>query len=217
MKWTRALGSGASVAGALCVVMALAGCGDDGGGDDNAGGAGSGDMTAAPTGGGGTTGGGTTGTGTTGTGTTGTDPDAGAAFDPADLIGMFQPTCDSTITAETSCGGTTCPAAGMFASFTCTVSCCIDDQCGTRSAVEGMVTECALPPPPAVEDPSCPAYVGMAMGGNPLELPGCCTPEGVCGVISSISNTCITQSMFLSDLQPGGPCDGSDADADAGM
>lgn len=221
MKWTRALGSSAARVAALYVAVTLAGCGGDDSGEDSSGGAGaSGDMTATPTGAGGTTGSSTTGTGsgtgTTGTGTTGADPDAGAAFNPADLISMFQPTCDSTITAETSCGGTTCPAPGMLAALTCTISCCVDNQCGTRSAAEGMVSDCAAPAEP---DPSCPAYVGMGMGGNGLELPGCCTPEGVCGVISSISNTCITQSAILTDLQPGGPCDGSGGgdDADAGI
>jgi hypothetical protein len=75
----------------------------------------------------------------------------------------------------------------------------------------GMTTDCALP---AQEDPSCPDYSGMAMG-MAVELPGCCTADGVCGVISSLSMRCITSSMFLADLMAGPACDA--AGDDAGM
>ncbi|MDD9947467.1 MAG: hypothetical protein OXU20_40885 [Myxococcales bacterium] len=71
------------------------------------------------------------------------------------------------------------------------------------------------PPPPAMEDPSCPHYVGEAQG-MPIDLPGCCTAEGRCGVISSVNDACITESRFLSDLAPGPDCDAT-GDRDAGM
>jgi hypothetical protein len=61
------------------------------------------------------------------------------------------------------------------------------------------------------EDPSCPPFDGT-VGGMTIHLPGCCTPENKCGVISSISMMCITTSMYI-DL-PANPkaCGGGDAD-----
>ena len=51
----------------------------------------------------------------------------------------------------------------------------------------------------------CPPYSGMVMG-MAVDLPGCCAPEGKCGVLSSVSMMCITTSTILTDLMPGDDC-----------
>lgn len=198
MSWCRV------VAVMLGLTLVGAGCGDDGGDDSPQAGTGGGSSGSggsageAGSSGGGSGTGGTGGAGTGGGGTGGT--------------GLPTVECDTSIPTTATCGGTECPApSGPLAMFTCGVPCCAaGDQCGTRSAIMGMTTECAAP---AVADPSCPAYEGMAMGMD-INLEGCCTADNVCGVISSISMLCITQSMFLPDLQPGPAC--GDGDADAG-
>ena len=142
----------------------------------------------------------------TSTGDTGADPGTTPALPEP-------PTCDATVPTTATCGGTECPAPGMIAALTCTVPCCVNDQCGTMTAVEGMVGECAAS---AQEDPNCPPYEGDVMG-MAINLPGCCAEGNVCGVISSISMSCITSSMFLADLAPGPACGDDAGDADAGI
>jgi hypothetical protein len=159
----------------------------------------------------GTTGGtsaGTSAAGTSAAGTGGAGTGAAGTAATGDS-GIPMTMCDPTIATTATCGGTMCPAStSPIAAFTCSVPCCTaSDECGLRSAVMDAATECAGP---AQEDPSCPGYTGMAMGTQ-VDLPGCCA-AGVCGAISTISMTCITSSMFLPDLAPGGPC-GDDVDA----
>ncbi|MDH5673109.1 MAG: hypothetical protein OEZ06_13220 [Myxococcales bacterium] len=189
---------------AIAWIAQLAGCGDDGGGDAE-GSAGTGSdalsQTANP---------GSTATGTTTT-TTSVLPDGGVQA----LIDMLQPTCDPNVPTTANCGGTECPAPGGLAQFTCTVPCCQNDTCGTMSAVEGMVGECQIPAQP---DPNCPGYEAPAFSGfgmgaadndagaETMTLPGCCTAEGVCGVISSFTQQCITSSMIYTDITAGPPC-----------
>ena len=52
---------------------------------------------------------------------------------------------------------------------------------------------------------ACPNYQGQ-VSGMAVDLPGCCMPERVCGVVSSLTDMCITSSRLLPDLAPGGPC-----------
>jgi hypothetical protein len=52
--------------------------------------------------------------------------------------------------------------------------------------------------------------------GMMIDLPGCCSTESRCGVISSLSGACITTSTFLPDLAPGEACTAA-PDSDAGM
>ena len=200
---------------ALCATLAIGvtayGCGGDSkkASSDGTGGT---DL-ATTTGGTGAGAGGTSGIGTgMSTGGTGTGGTAATGTGAAPALPMAM--CDTAAPATATCGGTTCPASGMFAAFTCTVPCCTAaDECGTQTAMLNMPKgACAAG---AVPDANCPGYTGMAMG-MPITLPGCCTSAGVCGAISTISMTCITSSMFLTDLAPGGPCDGS-SDADAGI
>ncbi|MDD9947485.1 MAG: hypothetical protein OXU20_40975 [Myxococcales bacterium] len=74
----------------------------------------------------------------------------------------------------------------------------------TMQAGQAGMADQAMTDQAAATSP-CPNYMGDVMG-MPIDLPGCCMPEGVCGVVSSISMMCITSSMYLPDLAPGGPC-----------
>jgi hypothetical protein len=191
------------------MVVALVACGDDsgGGGDDQLdSGTGSGGSSSNPMMGG--TGGTSTGTGGTSTGTGGAVGTGGTGMLP-------MPMCDTTMVAETSCGGTACTApTSPVAAFVCAQTCCLaDNTCGTRRATMMNPTACT---PPAVLDPDCPDFTSMGMGGMATVYPGCCTPGGVCGVRSTADMTCITSSPLLMGLMPGGPCDGGDAGVEDG-
>lgn len=103
--------------------------------------------------------------------------------------------CATDVEPETSCGGTDCPEVGGEVSQ-CTVSCCVNDRCGTLNSNMASPRECeALGEP----DPRCPDYNGPSsgLGGQNVTRQGCCTPDNECGVISSLSNTCITSSPYL--------------------
>lgn len=180
------------VCAAALLALAVAGCGDDDGGDTPDAGpvAGTTAGTTAGTGGGG--GAGSSASGTMATG--------GMAAGPM---------CDETIENVTMCGDTACGAIEGFAAMACTVNCCMDDgTCGVRNATMDMTTECM---PKAQPDPRCPDYVGGT------ELPGCCTADNKCGFVSSISFSCITESLLLQDLaaMAGRDCD-APPETDAG-
>lgn len=130
----------------------------------------------------------------------------GGGFDFPDI------SCDATIPTTVTCGGVECPMpAGAGTPPLCTVPCCLNDECGTRSANSFMPTECRVP---AKTDDRCPPYQGMVMG-TPVNLPGCCMPEGVCGVVSSLSQMCITSSPLLPDLPADpAPCDSASSGND---
>ncbi|MDD9964828.1 MAG: hypothetical protein OXR73_01280 [Myxococcales bacterium] len=55
------------------------------------------------------------------------------------------------------------------------------------------------------EDPDCPHFIAE-FADMEIDLPGCCSEAGVCGVISTRSSSCITESSFLTELAPGEPC-----------
>jgi hypothetical protein len=192
------------------VCFAFVACGDDsgGGGGDDAGTGTGGTVNPMSTGSGGSGTGGMTSTGTGGM--TGT----GGVVGTGGMIGLPMPMCDTSIAAETTCGGNTCtPPSGQAASFVCAITCCLpDNTCGTRRASMTNPTQCT---PPAVLDPDCPDFTSMGMGGM-TTYPGCCTPAGICGVRSTADMTCITSSPFLMGLMPGGPCDGGDAGVEDG-
>jgi len=175
---------------------------------------------------------GTGGVGSVGTGSAGTGVNGGGAGTSAagtgaggtgtgGTGGFMMAMCDPNAPTTATCGGTACPAPGGFAQFTCTVPCCTTaNECGTQTARMGMAPSACMVGNgmnngmQAVEDPSCPGYQGMTQMGMAVDLPGCCTTDGVCGAISDRSGTCITSSRRYTDLAPGGPCNN---DADAGM
>ena len=183
---------------ALTIMVSLGACG----GDDDGDGEGEGDAgDGAGAGGGGGMSGGAGGAG----GRAGSTSTAGSTGGGAGGIGgLPMAMCDTSIPTTATCGGTACPAStSMFAALTCTVPCCTDDdECGLLNAIDGMVGNCAGP---AVEDPSCPGYQGMLMT-MAIDLPGCCSPDGKCGAISTLTMTCITTSPILTDLMPGDDC-----------
>ena len=114
------------------------------------------------------------------------------------------PMCDTTVTAETSCGDNTCAAStSMLASFVCSVPCCLpDNSCGFRRTNTGAVTDCA---PVGVRRSQLPRHGcdGMGPGGGTggmstadagdggavMVRPGCCATSGHCGVISTIDGS----------------------------
>jgi hypothetical protein len=186
-----------SVLGLVCAIgIAGLGCGDD---DDNGVDAGGTPGTGGVGSGSGGTG---TGSGGTGTGSGGTGTGSGGTT-------VTGPTCDDTVPTTATCGGMSCPTAGMMAAAVCSVPCCLpDDTCGFKRAPMGMVGDCV---PVATHDPNCPDMMGAAG-----MMQGCCAPSGRCGVTSGIDMTCITSSAFLPNLMPGdacgGPSDGGVAD-----
>jgi hypothetical protein len=187
---------------ALGLLLGNAGCGDDdsgnnqpmtpsnnGGGDNNNTG---GDNN--PGGDNNNTGGDNTGGDNTGGGdNTNTGGDngntGGGGFD-------FDLSCDDSIPTTATCGGVQCPTPPGAGAPLCMVPCCVEDQCGTRSANALMPTSCRVT---AKTDDSCPPYEATVQGTS-VNLPGCCTPEGKCGVISSLTMMCITSSPLLPDL-----------------
>ena len=145
----------------------------------------------------------------------GESPGAGVAGVPA---------CDSTIEAAAQCGDQVCPALDPFSALSCSVPCCTERDgqpvCGTRTARTGMLSSCVAPPAP---DPRCPDIPIEAFAG--MVLTGCCASGNVCGGISTLENTCITENAFLSLPADPPPCDGEAQappepelmDADAGV
>jgi hypothetical protein len=180
----------------LSLALAGAGCGDDDGNQPSPDGGGG--MAAAGRGGSGGAGSGGSGGGGTGGTTGGTGG-----------MGMFMLTCDSSVPTTATCGGTQCPAVTGISAMTCNVPCCVDDVCGTANTSAEFPRACSLAP---AADPSCPSVSVMGF----LELPGCCTDQGVCGVISTISNTCITESMFIDLPENPQPCGAEDAGTEDG-
>ncbi len=195
---------------ALALGLALAACGDDAAGDDfevtkdggadagagRDGGPGMGGR-GAGTGGGSGIDAGTAGSGTAGSGSAGTT-----------AVNM----CDPGIEPETRCGGEDCPGIPAGAAQ-CTVSCCVNDRCGTRnSGSSGRNCE-----PLARETRQCPDYDGQSTSGDPIMLVGCCTAGGQCGVVSLLHRTCIVTSPSV--MLPVVPqsCDPDAIDQDAGV
>lgn len=128
-----------------------------------------------------------------------------AAPDFGQLFGDFLPDCDPDIPMSATCGGEACPSSQFLAAGLCEVPCCAERDgepvCGTRNTTLGATTTCVATPPPAQQDERC----ASAAFGN-TELPGCCTENGVCGVISPLSQTCITESVYITLPQTPVPC-----------
>ncbi|MDD9932889.1 MAG: hypothetical protein OXT09_04760 [Myxococcales bacterium] len=147
------------------------------------------------------------------TGMTGTAGQMGM-IDPQqimDIVDMLLPDCDPNVPVTATCGGVTCEPQNQLTAALCVVPCCALDEtgaeaCGSRSADLAMPDSvCEVPPPPAEPDPLCPEF-DAGMG---TLLPGCCMETGVCGVISSITSQCITESQFITLPASPPPCDGS--------
>jgi hypothetical protein len=81
----------------------------------------------------------------------------------------------------------------MVAAQSCTISCCLADQCGVRRAVTTPAdasTECMAR---AVADTRCPSeMVGDTMRD------GCCTMDNQCGLISPRSLGCTPRDRVRS-------------------
>ena len=163
-----------------------------------------GSGTGAQTGGSSETGGAAVTGGSAATG--GSSSDTGGS----DTATMCDPNGPTTMT----CGDVECPMPSDILLAGCVFPCCTTDGlCGTQGRTVGAdPTACQAKPLPPMEDPSCPHYQGDYMG-MAIDLAGCCNDQNVCGVISTLTNSCITQSSVLTDLAPGGPC----GDEDAGM
>jgi hypothetical protein len=194
-----------------CVALsALVACGGD---DEGSGGTG-----GPATGGTGGTTGGTGGDGsggTAGTMDTGGMGGSGGGGMGGGGGGVALPMCTEEIpTTAVMCGGTACPMPMMFMGIdTCSRPCCVmvdgAETCGAKNANDAMPTECAPLPQP---DTRCPNYMQGAM-----ERIGCCTGENTCGIISTITNMCVTESPLVPTLPETPPsCDDAGGD-DAGM
>lgn len=84
--------------------------------------------------------------------------------------------------------------------------CCVNDECGLDL---GAVSEfmpvqsgCAALEQPGSVDATCPSFHYDDLVA-PRELPGCCRPDGVCGVVADLSDTvadfgCVDPVEFLS-------------------
>jgi hypothetical protein len=184
--------------------------GGDGAGPGNGGhsGASSGHVDGGP-GASGAGGGAGDGTGDGGAGMDDAGPDGGGMMFPG-LMCTEDPPAVPLV-----CGGTECPMPTAGGFNRCRVPCCVEDAgdqvCGTRNTAMGFETECAAPP---VTDTSCPdvAFMGRT-------LPGCCAPSHLCGIVSSISNSCITTSRFIDLPENPMSCDTGDpgtGEGDAG-
>jgi hypothetical protein len=218
---------GYTVTTILSLVL-LVGCGDD---DTESGE----DEPKAGSGGSETDGGGgkeTSGTGGTSEaqetgGTTETAIDSGTG-DGSEPFQMPTANCSEEAPTEpVVCGGVTCeiedPTGGMMGMFggSCLFPCCAEkdgaDVCGAKDTTVDYEVSCQPPPEP---DTRCPDYnptqtteapdgsttdAGFATGMETMA--GCCTPEGLCGVISSIRPLCITKSQYIDLPDPPQPCE----------
>jgi len=111
-----------------------------------------------------------------------------------------------------TCGGVECPMT--MGGNRCLVPCCAaqdgEQVCGTRSTVMNFASECT---PRPMADDRCPdvEYQGRT-------YVGCCNAENLCGIISMLSNTCITESRFVTLPDDPQSCDSDEEpDEDAGM
>jgi hypothetical protein len=192
-RWSRV----SFVTAALALVAA--GCGDDD--QDADGGARDGSVDGSVDGGG------------SGRGGAGGASNAGAGGRMGTGGRMSMNMCSPDVEPETRCGDTDCPALGANVAQ-CTVSCCVNDRCGTLNSNMNAPRECE---PLAEPDPRCPDYDGPSsgQGGQNVMRQGCCTPDNQCGVISSLSNTCITSSPFLMLPEDPQSCDQA-SEMDAG-
>jgi hypothetical protein len=115
--------------------------------------------------------------------------------------------------APVTCGGVACPMP--MGANRCLFPCCVSEDgeqsCGTRSTAMGFASDCAAPP---IADDRCP---GVESQGRTLV--GCCTADNLCGIISTLSNTCITESRFVTLPEDPQRCDsiGEPGEDDAGM
>jgi hypothetical protein len=196
-----------AVAVALFACVALFGCGGDDSDETEAGAGGSGGGGAGGTTGGssGTAGdGGDGGAGNGGSGGTGGGGTGGAG-------GGFEIMCtEDPPTTPVTCGSTECPMPPLMGGMdTCQRPCCVADECGVKSTLQQLPTECAVPAEP---DPRCPDVDSM-LGA----LEGCCTADNECGIISALrGNACITESMLIELPAMPQACDAVDGD-DAGV
>lgn len=137
---------------------------------------------------------------------------AGGSVFPAADAGVPVPMCrEDPPDAAVTCSGQECPASTGF--NRCRYPCCatVDGEavCGTRNtAMNAASDECVATP---ATDTRCPGaeYQGAT-------LPGCCTADNLCGIVSRISNTCVTESRFVELPATPQRCDGSAAGDDAG-
>lgn len=185
-------------------VLALTACGGDDSDDGNAG-AGAGGSSGS--GSGGTSGSGSGGTSGTG-GTSGASGTGGTGGTGGSTGGA-----GGTMAAPVVCGGVTCDAPSNARLR----SCCVEgtDECGEKFPGGFIMSTCTVP---ATPDDECEGI--MLMGFN---VPGCCTPEGRCGIGAGpiFGESCTS----IEDLQAlaagdGGVDDGGVADggaADGGM
>lgn len=84
--------------------------------------------------------------------------------------------------------------------------CCVNDECGLDlgavSAFMPVQSGCAALEQPGSADATCPSFHYDDIVA-PRELPGCCRPDGVCGVVADLSDTvadfgCVDPVDFLS-------------------
>lgn len=207
---SRTTGSKRRVAAAAALSLALAACGDDGGGDGRI------KVTSdgGPDGGdprGGSGGRSTGGRGPEG-GRSGIDGGVGGAGSSGSGGSSASNMCDPDAEPEMRCGGQECPGIPASAAQ-CTVSCCVDDQCGTRNT-GSSARSCELL---ARESSQCPDYSGVNASGDPIMLAGCCTQGGQCGVASQLHRTCIVTSPSVMLPAVPKPCDPNAAEEDAGV
>lgn len=194
----------------MLVCGALVACGDDTSDAAGSGGTSSAGTTANPM----SATGGVGGMGATTGGTSGASGAAGTAGGDAGFM-IPMPVCTEPLpTVAITCGGTACeiPQPLPIIGDTCARPCCAmgmtGEVCGTKGTVEGSPSDCVAPPEP---DSRCPNLDYM---GTPLE--GCCTAENKCGIISTLRNMCVTESMIVT--LPANPpnCDDPNIDLDGG-
>ncbi len=196
-------------------LLLLSACGDDdddtsnngdtagsgGSGTSGGGGADGGTSTAGSGGSGGTA----AESGTSG-GSGGTSGESGSGWNLDGGFNPFAAECSEPAPTEpVVCGGDTCEDPGsssMFGGAGCVYACCFSqggtEVCGARDTT--VDNEVACQPPPEA-DTRCPDYAGGGFGadagGTGTSLPGCCTPDNKCGVISSMRPLCITTSQLI--------------------
>jgi hypothetical protein len=210
-------------------LLCLAACGDDDsdetndvdsgvgatpGGSGGATSTGDGSQTGGGRGGDDATGGTNAGTtaGRGGSGNAGSGGSGGSGGRSPGDAGMPGPMCtEDPPDAPVTCGGVACPMP--MGANRCLVPCCAsedgDQICGTRSTAMGFTSDCAAPP---IADDRCP---GVESQGRTLV--GCCTADNLCGIISTLSNTCITESRFVTLPEDPQRCDSGPGEDDAGI
>ena len=198
--WAKSFRVGVGVGVIVGMSWAIPACSDD----DNEGSGGS-------SGSGGASGSGGSGTGGSGTGGSGTGGSAGGTGTGGSGTGGTGGAGDGGQTID--CAGTSCPALAG-------VGCCAGtagDKCGID--VSGFVdggASCLETNQPGDPDPACDltvdagAFDGGIDGGfdgGGFDVPGCCRPDGTCGVIfetgvPGLDLGCISPSDFGSTAPP---------------